>query len=220
MLKQMRELGKIWMVKTKSFLMTTLGKGLIHLLIFTCRIHIEGLERFCELAAKERCILMFWHNRLALAPYILSQFTPQFLFAALVSGSRDGAVLTSMIHSYANGRTIRVPHQARYQALREIVRDIEERKQIVIITPDGPRGPRYSLKPGIAVAALETNAHVVSFNWEAKSYWELKTWDRLRLPKPFTTIRVTFNPSLRFDQTPIPTLDQAKEIIKKALPAH
>ncbi len=218
MIEHFRQMKKHWKQKVQSFLMITLGKGLIHLLLFTCRIHVEGLGHFCRLAAKEKCLIMLWHNRLALAPFILSHYTPNFLYAALVSGSRDGEILSSLIHSYHNGRTIRVSHQARYQALREIIRHVEERKQIVIITPDGPRGPLYTIKPGIAVAALETQAYLVTLNWEAKHYWELKTWDRLRLPKPFTTIRVTFEPSVHFTSTPLPTLEQAKEIIKQALP--
>lgn len=202
--------------KARSQCIARLGKGLIHLLMKTCTIRLEGVEAYTKLAKTDRCLLMLWHNRLAIAPFILSQYTPQILYAALVSGSRDGEILHTWIQSYSNGTTIRVPHQGRYQALREIVRQVEEREKIVIITPDGPRGPLYEMKPGIAVAAIETQANIVSLDWEADKFWELKTWDRLRFPKPFTTIRIKFRPPFKLDHSI--TLDQAKAALKTQLP--
>lgn len=218
MLKSFKTSWKKWLFRIKSFLIAKLSKNLMNLLTSTCRIQIEGMEHFCQLATTKKCILILWHNRLALAPLILSRYTPHIQYAALVSGSRDGDILSAIIHSYKNGNTIRVPHQARYQALREIIRHVDEQKHIVIITPDGPRGPRYEIKPGIAIAALETQAHVVSLNWEANRYWELKTWDRLRLPKPFTTIRVIFESPLHFKHHSQYSLEEAKAILKANLP--
>jgi len=160
---------------------------------------------------------MLWHNRIAPALFILSTYTPHIHYTALVSGSRDGDILSNIIHSYKKGGTIRVPHLARYQALRTLVRHVEERRQIVVITPDGPRGPCYEIKPGIAIAALETQAQIFSFNWEAEDYWEFKTWDKFRLPKPFTTLHVTISPTVRFDQMPQPSLEEAQFILKTKL---
>lgn len=201
----------------KGFLIARVGKGLLSLLTRTCQIQVEGLDTFCAFARKEKCLLMLWHNRLALAPLILSRYTPDSVYAAVVSASRDGMLLSAIIHSYKGGRTIRVGHQSRYQALREIIRHVKETREIVVITPDGPRGPLYQLKPGIAVAALETQAHVFALNWEAEDYWELKTWDRFRIPKPFTKIRVSFSSPLCFDQLSAPSLEEAKEVLKKML---
>jgi hypothetical protein len=218
MLEWFKSFWKKLTFKLKLFSVVVIGKKLLHLLIKTCHIQFEGLEEFCQLASKEKCMLMLWHNRLTIIPFILSHYTPQFLYAAVVSGHRDGEVLSSIIHSYHNGRTIRSSPKARHQALREILHRVKEGKQIVIITPDGPRGPRYEIKPGIAVAALETNAPVIPLNWEAEEYWEIKTWDRQRIPKPFTTIRVSFTKPIRFDPHPSPSLEEAKTILKKALP--
>lgn len=207
---------KKWLSNFGSACIAKLTKLFLHLLGWTCRIHVEGIEHFCHLAkSREKCILMLWHNRLAMIPFILYHYTPVVPYAALVSGSRDGDVLSKIIHSYRNGNTIRVFHLARYQALREIVHYIEEKRSILIITPDGPRGPRYEVKGGVAMAAKETDAHVISVDWEAKRYWEFNTWDRLRLPKPFTTIRVIFKPSICLDRSS--SLEEAKTILKRQL---
>ena len=160
----------------------------MRLIVHTCRIEVQGVDHFKKIAATEKCFLILWHNRLAIIPFILSRYTPNTSYAALVSASRDGEILSAIVQSYKNGRLIKVAHQERYQALRETVRHIEERKHLVILTPDGPRGPLYQIKPCTAVAALETEAYIAVLDWEANRFWELKTWDRLRLPKPFAKI--------------------------------
>lgn len=217
MLKNFKENWKKNLFKVQSFFVAKIIKGILHLLIKTCRIQIEGLNQFCELVEKEKCMLMLWHNRLAPMLFILSKYTPQIRYTALVSGSRDGDILSYIIHSYPNGNTIRVYHLDRYKALRSIIDHVEERKQIVIITPDGPRGPCYEVKPGIAFAALETQAHIISVNWKAKNYWELKSWDKFRIPKPFTTLYVTFDIIDRFDQNPPLSLQEVQSILKTKL---
>jgi lysophospholipid acyltransferase (LPLAT)-like uncharacterized protein len=204
--------------KIRSYCIAKIGKGIAQMLFWTCKLEIEGLEQFCQTARSKKCMIMLWHNRLALVPFILYRFTPQFIFAALISASRDGDMLSTVVLSYKQGRVIKVPHQARYQALKELIRSIEEEDQIVIITPDGPRGPRYELKPGVAVAALETEASVIPLNWTADKFWELKTWDRLRIPKPFAKIKITFENPVKFNKGTLPSLEQAKATLKNALP--
>jgi lysophospholipid acyltransferase (LPLAT)-like uncharacterized protein len=175
MQERLKSIWKKVLLKLKIFAMIFIGKNLLHLLIKTCRIQVEGLEHFCDLASKkEKCMLMLWHNRLIIIPCILSRYAPCFLYAALVSAHRDGDILSSIIHSYPQGNTIRSSPKAGYKALRDLVHHVEEGKQIVIITPDGPRGPLYEVKPGIAVAALETQAHVIALNWEAEKFFKSK----------------------------------------------
>jgi len=199
------------------FLIATIGKGFMRLLLLTCRWEIRGSERFRQVATKEKCILMLWHNRLALAPFILERCAPDFTYSAFVSKSRDGDLISAIVHSYRQGRTITVSHQARHQALKEMIQVVEERSSIVVITPDGPRGPRYEIKPGVAAAALATSAHVVPITWEASKLWKLNTWDQLHIPKPFSTITVTFKDPVVFLDRESTTLDQAKTQLQNSL---
>lgn len=208
-------LKKFWRIR--SLLIAKLSHFIMKGVIRTCHITVDGVEEFIELAGKEKCILMLWHNRLAIVPFVLKKFTPHFLYAALVSGSRDGEILSSIVHSYKNGRTIKVPHHGRYQALREVIRHVEEKEQIVVITPDGPRGPRYEIKPGIAVAALETQANMIALDWEANRFWELNTWDRLRVPKPFAKISVKFHTPVKITDPSGMCLEGVKKLLKERL---
>ena len=60
----------------------------------------------------------------------------------------------------------------------------------LVITPDGPRGPRYRLQAGVVKVAQTTGLPVVLMRIEYLSCWTLKTWDRFRIPKPFSRVRV------------------------------
>jgi lysophospholipid acyltransferase (LPLAT)-like uncharacterized protein len=65
----------------------------------------------------------------------------------------------------------------------------------VVITPDGPRGPVYKLQPGIIKVAQMTGAPIVPVHTQCSAYWELRSWDGFRIPKPFSTITATFESS-------------------------
>lgn len=179
-----------------AYLVAYVGQPLLRLILWTCRKEVEGLTRFVETASQHKCIVILWHNRLALVPYTFSTYTPQFIYAAFVSKSRDGEMLAVVAKSHRAGRVISVPHHARHEALREMIRRLDESREIILMTPDGPRGPRYQIKPGIALAAAASGARVVPWTWSADTCWQLKTWDGLMLPKPFSKIKITFGEPL------------------------
>lgn len=170
------------------------AKMIMRLLLKTCRIKIHGLEAFKQTAATSPCILMLWHRHLLVIPEILNSYAGQFVYTAFISKSRDGDPLALLAQSYQNGRALRVPHNGRHLALNQLIESVVGRKEIAIITPDGPRGPNGIVKPGIVFAARETGARIVPFSWKANTYWQLKTWDQMKIPKPFTTLEVTFGP--------------------------
>ncbi len=59
----------------------------------------------------------------------------------------------------------------------------------ITITPDGPRGPRHELKPGIVFLASHTGRKIVPTAFICKRYWAIKgNWTDMMIPKPFTKI--------------------------------
>lgn len=167
-------------------------RAVFGLLLSTCKLKIQGREHLIEAAKKGPCIIMLWHNRLVAIGSIVMRMFKHFRFCAFVSNSKDGEILAQYCKTFRRGDSIRVPHDSKDQALKSMIARLKYSKDILVITPDGPKGPLYQIKPGIAIAAKDSNASIIPFDWSAKSYWELKTWDRLRIPKPFTTIEVTF----------------------------
>lgn len=169
----------------------------IRLLVLSCRFEVKGKEHF---AASGRLIVMLWHSRLVLIGPSLLKVAPHQTYSAFISNSKDGDLIAAYTESYSIGRTIRVPHNAKDAALKSLMNRIKCSKDIAIITPDGPRGPAYKMKPGIALAAKETGAKIIPFSWEASSFWELNTWDNLRIPKPFSKITARFGEPILLSQ--------------------
>lgn len=182
-----------------SFLLSRIVKYSIKALLLTCRFQILGMDNFVKAASKKKCILMLWHNRLTLVAEVMTRYAPQFKYAALISNSRDAEVLAYHTNSYGIGRAIRVPHNGRAEVLQMMIKYLKYGNEVIIITPDGPRGPALKVKPGVAYAAKETSASIVPFSWDASRCWKFKTWDKLMLPKPFSTITVKLGEPLKVE---------------------
>jgi lysophospholipid acyltransferase (LPLAT)-like uncharacterized protein len=86
------------------------------------------------------------------------------------------------------------------------------------LTPDGPRGPKYSVQPGIVWLAAAAHAPIVPFHIEASRQWVLDSWDNHRFPKPFSTIHIGFGKPIAIDrvlfkQDP----EQAAKLVQQAM---
>src|SRR6185437_3247705 len=67
---------------------------------------------------------------------------------------------------------------------------------IVGITPDGPRGPRRSLAPGVAQVAALSGAPIIPCAGCTSRRVVVGTWDRLSVPLPFGRGVVVCGPAI------------------------
>jgi lysophospholipid acyltransferase (LPLAT)-like uncharacterized protein len=81
------------------------------------------------------------------------------------------------------------------RSLLELVRLIRGGRDIAI-TPDGPRGPRYSLGPGIILLAQTTGARIIPAHASFSRCVRMKTWDGFIIPLPFSKVSVTIGEAL------------------------
>lgn len=183
------------------WLLVRLYKLFIGSLMATCKVRVKGLDTFIQTASNGKCALILWHDKLGIAAALLKKYAPQLQYLAVVSNSRDGRILGQLATSYQQCGALFVPHNARDIALRQMTTALKDGRLILIVTPDGPRGPKYRLKPGIAVAAINTGAAVVPLSWSSSRSWQLPTWDKMSFPKPFSTIDVNFGAPLTFPQS-------------------
>lgn len=193
-------------------LIAVIAKKIIFLLLKTCRVKVIGLEKL-QIVNHQKTILIFWHNRLVLAPALLYKFCRNFRFGVLVSQSRDGEIISSIVNSYKIAQSIRVKHDSKIEALNRSIEFLNDKKGILVVTPDGPRGPRYKTKKGIAFIAKNSNANLIPMSWSANKFWKLKSWDQLIIPKPFSKIVLTFgDPFSIKPDSEIPTKLEIDEI--------
>ena len=172
--------------------------GLIRLLSSSLRYEYIGPRR-----PEEPFIACLWHNRLALGLPIYHRFLtgPAHGLAALVSASRDGALLTGILSGYGI-RAVRGSSSRRGSgAFRELVGLAREGWDLAI-TPDGPRGPRYRIsEPGIVKLAQLTGRPIVPLSYSLAAKWTAGSWDRFQIPRPFTTCRLRTAPPLHVPRT-------------------
>lgn len=167
------------------------GYRLLQIWARTLRFEIEDRAGVIGSPPNERYIGALWHNRLLLFPFVLKHYLPKRRGAALISASRDGAILADLIERFDFEVVRGSSSRQGASAIRQLAEVIANGKDVVI-TPDGPRGPAYELGQGIIYLAQQSGAQVVPVNMEYSSCWRVKSWDRFILPKPFSKVRVIF----------------------------
>lgn len=166
---------------------------LVRLLAWTWRIRLQDRSGLASSAVVPPVIWVLWHNRLLIIPIIYERLYRQRKGAALISRSKDGALLARCIERFGGVAVRGSSSRGGAAALAEMKRKIEEGYD-AYITPDGPRGPRYSLAPGVIWLAQASHAPLLHMNMECSRCWRLGRWDGFVIPKPFSKIDVTLHP--------------------------
>ena len=136
-------------------------------------------------------IWAFWHDRVFTMPVVYERYFGQRRGAVLTSPSGDGELIARVLARFGVGAIRGSSSRRGARALRELT-DLIKSGGDVVFTPDGPRGPRHILQPGMIKLAQLTRASVIPIRLEYESAWHLKSWDRFAIPKPFSKIGITF----------------------------
>lgn len=135
-------------------------------------------------------IFCLWHNRLAIS-MLVHRRHPRKL-AALVSASRDGALLAAVLGKFGVEQVRGSSSRRGPQALLEL-RSRGEMGYDLAVTPDGPRGPRYIVQRGVISLAQVTGLPIIAVTCNTKRKVSLKSWDRFQIPLPFSRCELILN---------------------------
>lgn len=130
-------------------------------------------------------IIASWHNTIL---YFIPFLGRHIGMPTMISKSKDGEAIALVSRAFGVQAIRGSSSRAGLSAVRESLRLI--RAGHVGITPDGPRGPRYVVQDGAAALAQLSGAPVIPIAWAAAKPWEFGSWDRMKLPKPFSRIVV------------------------------
>ncbi|MCA8986197.1 MAG: DUF374 domain-containing protein [Planctomycetaceae bacterium] len=137
-----------------------------------------------------------WHDSL-LAPLFIGR---QPATMALVGGHRDGTFLANAMDALGIGSARGSTSAGGTAAVRFLVK--EGARHHLVLTPDGPRGPRREMKTGCAFLAAKTGKGVVPTAFRYRSFWSIGTgWTNLEIPMPFTTVYAFTGPVMQIPES-------------------
>ncbi len=172
-----------------TWLVFAIAPLLVRLLALTWRVQRTGDQGFARQRSNDPWIVAMWHGRmLTLMPL---RHHKNRGIGVLVSPSDDGEIAQKALRSFRYAIVRGSLSRGGARALREMHELLAANGQLVV-TPDGPRGPRHAINVGIAWLARATGAPILPVGVAVDRAWRLRSWDRFTIPKPFARIRVHY----------------------------
>ncbi len=149
----------------------------------------------------QTAIVAFWHEFLPLAPALwwhVHAASPSLTVTVLISRHRDGRMITEIVRRWGLQTVAGSSSRTRAggsrdkggtAALRSLL-SLLRTGSLIAITPDGPRGPRRVLQPGVARLAALSGSPVIAAAASCRPSRRLGSWDRMVLPLPFGRGRI------------------------------
>ena len=153
----------------------------------TLRFKMNAETRAQLNGVPEATAVVLWHNRLFLTPEIFRRHRSHRRIYGLVSASKDGAWLAAFYRLIGIQPVRGSSSNFGREAARQLI-DVMREGHDVGITPDGPRGPIYTVEPGVLVVTRRNHAPMRLIGAEFASAWRLKSWDQFYLPCPFSVV--------------------------------
>lgn len=141
---------------------------------------------------KKPMIACFWHGRLLMM--FKAWFSHQKLHM-LISSHPDGEIIGRVCQHLGYGAIPGSSTRGGKEAFLTILRALKKGESVGV-TPDGPRGPRYHVSPGIIKMARLSKTPILPIAYSVKRGIFMKTWDRFLLPFPFTKGVFIYGPVL------------------------
>ena len=131
----------------------------------------------------EPSIFVLWHESM-LIPLILRSGLD---ISILVSKHRDADILEAFAKASGFNCIRGSSYRGGATALKSLIQD--DKHKHIVITPDGPRGPRRQFSQGAVYLASKLGRPLMPIGFAYDHAWRMNSWDQFAIPKPFTTAR-------------------------------
>ncbi len=137
--------------------------------------------------SQDQSIVVCWHGELLMSPQAYRYFHKKQLASGIISRHFDGEMIARILMYFSISPLRGSSSRGAKQVLLEAFRALKKGDDL-LVTPDGPRGPRHTISDGAIALAHKAKAPVLTVNYVPKSYWQLRSWDKFVIPKPFSSI--------------------------------
>jgi lysophospholipid acyltransferase (LPLAT)-like uncharacterized protein len=173
-----------------------LAVGLIRAWWRLCRVvRIEGLAHLEEALARAPSLVpCYWHqHQLYCGKFLVEQRVRGLTPGWLISPSVDGELGAMMVRRFGGAVIRGSSTHTGARALRDYYQALVRDNVSPVITPDGPRGPRFKFKPGALLLAQMSGRPILPMSYAASRAWLIK-WDRFVIPMPLSRIVIAIGP--------------------------
>lgn len=147
---------------------------------------IEGAEHYDDIIRSGRQpIIAFWHGRILQATW----FFRNRGIVALTSANFDGQWIARVIEHLGNRTVAGSSSRGGARALLTLKREIMGGHPVAFAL-DGPRGPARVPQRGAVWLAAATGHPILPVHAESSRHWQLSSWDRTQVPKPFSRVAI------------------------------
>jgi lysophospholipid acyltransferase (LPLAT)-like uncharacterized protein len=185
---------------TAQWLLSTIASAYVLVVRWTSRIDRSSPP------ANGPFIIAVWHGHIAMLHQL--RFGDRAL-VALVSSHRDGQLISKCAWHYNIGTVQGSTGRGGITAVRQLIRWAQQGHSLVI-TPDGPRGPRMRVKEGIIEIARLSNLPILPAAIGVSKGRRLKSWDYFVIPSLFSRIAIRWGVPIQIAPGGNPTSDAAR----------
>ncbi len=200
--------------KIKIFIQKYFVPILVFLYVKFLQLTSKFIFHFPKEIPKENFLFLMWHREGLMHPINYHKFKPNGCLKGIISEHRDGAMIKNIFTLLDVGSISGSSTRGGTKALINAIKNIRNKISDVAIPPDGPKGPIYSIASGAIVIAQKTNAKIYIAHYKASSYWELNSWDKYIIPKPFGIINFYISEPLDIVSL---QMEEAKDLIKSKM---
>ena len=174
---------------------------------------VEGAQYYDDIRRSGRQpILALWHGRILPGIYFLRRRG----IVVITSRNFDGEWIAQVIERYGFGTARGSSSRGGARALVQLRRDLSEGKPVAF-TVDGPRGPARVAQPGAVWLAGATGHPILPFHIETDRHWNLSSWDRTQIPRPFSRAAIAFGPPIHVPSSADDTVETMRQALESAL---
>jgi lysophospholipid acyltransferase (LPLAT)-like uncharacterized protein len=190
--------------KIKFFLVGIFGSIFLRLLFWTISIKEipDAISRKNKRQGK--CMIYaFWHAHILAPSYVGRNLGAK----VLISQHRDGEYIAQIVQRLGNDVARGSTTRGGARALLSMIKKVKAEKVSLAITPDGPKGPRFVVQSGVIILGQKTCYPIVPVMVHHSRCWELPSWDKFCIPKPFSKVVLIYG-----DPIVIPSKLQKSEV--------
>lgn len=170
-----------------------LGAGTLRAIMATANVRelVEDPDWHPSMTGNSKSFLLaLWHENLLVGGWAIGRFPN---LHTLASDSDDGEIAAGVASSFGMEVLRGSSSKGGVRALKQIVDFGRSRKDFsLVITPDGPRGPRREMKAGLSYVASRCGLPIVCLGVACERGWRLRSWDRMQIPRPFCRVQLYF----------------------------